>query len=562
MSHRASENGPARAPRRPRCGDDGARACAPTPPCRRSATSPPSAGQQGREARRRGERVRLRRRLGRTRGGGGGGERGDDVVASTFEDWTAGRRVRRRRRGGLSSPVPVSDARPSPCMRSRSTPHIPSLVRHRAFPSRRASDPCLFAPRRMDRARGAARTAGRDVAEARVTAGSACHDRVRRRRRQGHHRDHRGARNGVVDSAARLFVVDRVVITSDIVFGPASKKPPSRKETLSCRSRRVSTLRRLAPHAPRHAPCSRPCSPSSSGSPSEPASPPSPEARARCTSRALLSPAGAPARTRTRRTSTSTPARRPRSRAACFPPRATSPTSSASPSPATGTQCPRGAARAVRGVPAGRRRRRHLRHGGRRRDVRRRVSLHAGGLLPVGCVEGCIIGNGLFENIARFYGIARTLTPSSWRGKCFSEERVASNAAAGNVVRNRIKVNYGPFVNRLLGLEEPLALYEGKARHGDSWFNASEDALVVEYDVTEHEFSGFRDELREIHRALRRQDVRDAGRVALERSLRRARGRARVRRPLRALRRPERRSDVRRATERVRGERYASRGVL
>ena len=128
--------------------------------------------------------------------------------------------------------------------------------------------------------------------------------------------------------------------------------------------------------------------------------------------------------------------------------------------------------------------------------------LHAGGLLPVGCVEGCIIGNGLFENIARFYGIARTLTPSSWRGKCFSEERVASNAAAGVVVRNRIKVNYGPFVNRLLGLEEPLALYEGKARHGDSWFNASEDALVVEYDVTEHEFSGFRDELREIYPGL------------------------------------------------------------
>ena len=125
--------------------------------------------------------------------------------------------------------------------------------------------------------------------------------------------------------------------------------------------------------------------------------------------------------------------------------------------------------------------------------------LHAGGLLPVGCVEGCVIGNGLFENIARFYGIARTLTPSSWRGKCFSEERVVTNATSGTSVRNRIKVNYGAFVNRLLGLEEPLALYEGKARLGDSWFNASEDALVVEYDVVEHEFSGFRDELREVY---------------------------------------------------------------
>ena len=125
--------------------------------------------------------------------------------------------------------------------------------------------------------------------------------------------------------------------------------------------------------------------------------------------------------------------------------------------------------------------------------------LHAGGLLPVGCAEGCVIGNGLFENIARFYGIARTLTPSSWRGKCFSEDRVATDASSGTSVRNRIKVNYGPFVNRLLGLEEPLALYEGRARRGDSWFNASEDALVVEYDVVEHEFSGFRDELREVY---------------------------------------------------------------
>jgi hypothetical protein len=70
--------------------------------------------------------------------------------------------------------------------------------------------------------------------------------------------------------------------------------------------------------------------------------------------------------------------------------------------------------------------------------------LHAGGLLPVGCVEGCIMGNGLFENIARFYGIARTLTPSSWRGKCFSESRVESDAGSiGTKVTNRIKVNYG-----------------------------------------------------------------------------------------------------------------------
>ena len=124
---------------------------------------------------------------------------------------------------------------------------------------------------------------------------------------------------------------------------------------------------------------------------------------------------------------------------------------------------------------------------------------HGNGLVPIGCVEGCIIGSGVFEGIARYYGIARTLTPSSWQGKCFSQDAspVPANPPnsylPGTKVTNRIKVNYGVFINRLLGLDEPLTLYEGKTRMGESWFAEGEDAVIVEYDVETHEFMGFRD---------------------------------------------------------------------
>lgn len=130
---------------------------------------------------------------------------------------------------------------------------------------------------------------------------------------------------------------------------------------------------------------------------------------------------------------------------------------------------------------------------------------HGNGLVPIGCVEGCIIGSGVFEGIARYYGIARTLTPSSWQGKCFSQDAspVPANPPnsylPGTKVTNRIKVNYGVFINRLLGLDEPLTLYEGKTRMGESWFAEGEDAVIVEYDVETHEFTGFRDELREVY---------------------------------------------------------------
>jgi hypothetical protein len=76
----------------------------------------------------------------------------------------------------------------------------------------------------------------------------------------------------------------------------------------------------------------------------------------------------------------------------------------------------------------------------------------------------------------------RTGTPSSWRGKCFSNEAVTqpanttetesstngTDAAAdassawqiGSLVTNRIQMNYGVFINRLFGLTAGARLYK------------------------------------------------------------------------------------------------------
>ena len=142
-------------------------------------------------------------------------------------------------------------------------------------------------------------------------------------------------------------------------------------------------------------------------------------------------------------------------------------------------------------------------------------------------MTGCIVGGGLFETIARVYGIQRTGTPSAWRGKCFADEaatqpaplnRTAMNNSGtnstadrasppeveapwqpGTLVKNRIKMNYGIFVNRLFGLTEPLELYPGKVYSGESYFAPGERAVVIDYSDHDHEFSSFRDEIREIY---------------------------------------------------------------
>ena len=65
-----------------------------------------------------------------------------------------------------------------------------------------------------------------------------------------------------------------------------------------------------------------------------------------------------------------------------------------------------------------------------------------GKTVPEGCYRGCILGNDWKTTIAKFYGMRRTLTFNSWRGKCFKEEIDAIDGlemTAGNE-QNKIKL--------------------------------------------------------------------------------------------------------------------------
>ena len=134
--------------------------------------------------------------------------------------------------------------------------------------------------------------------------------------------------------------------------------------------------------------------------------------------------------------------------------------------------------------------------------------LRSEGVLPMGCTRGCVIGGGWVEQLARIYGIGRTLTTSSWRGKCFSDEIVPEpvdrNSTGpyqpGSKVTNRIKLNYGLTMNNLFGLTEPVnTLFPGRVYVGESLASPSESAMIVDYSDHDHEFSPFRDEIREIY---------------------------------------------------------------
>lgn len=134
--------------------------------------------------------------------------------------------------------------------------------------------------------------------------------------------------------------------------------------------------------------------------------------------------------------------------------------------------------------------------------------LRSEGVLPMGCTRGCVIGGGWVEQLARIYGIGRTLTTSSWRGKCFSDEivpePVEGNSTGpyqpGSKVTNRIKLNYGLTMNNLFGLTEPVnTLFPGRVYVGESLASPSESAMIVDYSDHDHEFSPFRDEIREIY---------------------------------------------------------------
>jgi hypothetical protein len=137
--------------------------------------------------------------------------------------------------------------------------------------------------------------------------------------------------------------------------------------------------------------------------------------------------------------------------------------------------------------------------------------LHRDGAIPAGCLVGCVVGDGVLETIARAYGFTRTFRTSSWAGKCFEDAPAAqpegdsnvpdfsSTWQPGNAVTNRIRVDYGFFINRLFGLTEPLNLFPGKAYEGASIFAPNETSIVVDYADHDHEFASFRDEIREIY---------------------------------------------------------------
>ena len=113
--------------------------------------------------------------------------------------------------------------------------------------------------------------------------------------------------------------------------------------------------------------------------------------------------------------------------------------------------------------------------------------------IPRGRYEGCILGTGTYEAIARAYGVRRTFNFDSWRGKVFDQIDPAS-------VRNLIQLNYGTLLNSVFPrLAEPIELYPGRAEISSSNFQPGTNAVVVDYSSFNHDFTYFRDELRPIY---------------------------------------------------------------
>lgn len=116
-----------------------------------------------------------------------------------------------------------------------------------------------------------------------------------------------------------------------------------------------------------------------------------------------------------------------------------------------------------------------------------------------GCYRGCILGNDWKTTIAKFYGIRRTLTFNSWRGKCFKKVVDEIDGSETTAVTNRIKLSYGPIVNALLGLNEPIELYKGDVEYDATSIFDGKAAIGINYSKFGHEFSKFRDEIREVY---------------------------------------------------------------
>ena len=119
--------------------------------------------------------------------------------------------------------------------------------------------------------------------------------------------------------------------------------------------------------------------------------------------------------------------------------------------------------------------------------------------IPNGCYRGCILGNDWKTTMAKFYGIRRTLTFNSWRGKCFKKVIDEIDGSETTAVTNRIKLSYGPIVNALLGLNEPIELYKGDVEYEATSIFDGKASIGINYSKFGHEFSKFRDEIREVY---------------------------------------------------------------
>ena len=109
------------------------------------------------------------------------------------------------------------------------------------------------------------------------------------------------------------------------------------------------------------------------------------------------------------------------------------------------------------------------------------------GNMPHGCNPGCLIGTS--------YGATMNRGPSGgdnaeWVGKCFYP--------ASGRVKNQITAN--PWYT--FGAIEPVMIeaFEAKVYVGESWYNKTENAIIIDYDDTPRQygrsFQCYRDEMR------------------------------------------------------------------
>ena len=117
-----------------------------------------------------------------------------------------------------------------------------------------------------------------------------------------------------------------------------------------------------------------------------------------------------------------------------------------------------------------------------------------GNEIPSGCYRGCILGSDWKTTMAKFYGMRRTLTFNSWRGKCFTKDDDGVTT-----VTNRIKLSYGPILNSLLSLQEPIELFRGDVEYNAVSFFDQRATIGLDYSNFNHEFNKFRDEIREVY---------------------------------------------------------------